>query len=203
MLLLNTQPFYNSSDPSPSFANNYHHHHHQQPQHQHDDQTSAASAPEERVPIETDPPPSLKRSRDSGDVNPGNNLFVGNLSRMANENDLLPYFSKHGPIEQVIVMRDPHSGQHRGFAFVRFTNPEDALKAMEALQGCDLKGYPLHIQLVLSFLPPLPSFHTKVTMVIRERELDHILLRQDDTKDKASFLLIVLVVVVVLEGLLL
>ena len=42
------------------------------------------------------------------------------------EQDLFPIFQKFGPMEDVVIIRDKHTGQHRGCAFVTFLNEKSA-----------------------------------------------------------------------------
>ena len=59
-------------------------------------------------------------------------IYVGNLSWSANEEDLTTFFSNYGEIEAVKLIRDRDSGKSRGFAFVRFTTTEAAKGALQA-----------------------------------------------------------------------
>jgi len=53
-------------------------------------------------------------------------LFVGQVPRSMEEADLFPIFEKYGPMEDVAIIRDKHTGQHRGCAFVTFFSKESA-----------------------------------------------------------------------------
>jgi CUG-BP- and ETR3-like factor len=53
-------------------------------------------------------------------------LFVGQVPRSMEEADLFPVFEKYGPMEDVAIIRDKHTGQHRGCAFVTFFSKESA-----------------------------------------------------------------------------
>jgi RNA recognition motif-containing protein len=50
-----------------------------------------------------------------------------------NEEDIFPAFDPFGPLKDVAVIRDKHTGLHRGCAFVTFWAPADADRAQEAL----------------------------------------------------------------------
>jgi cold-inducible RNA-binding protein len=65
-------------------------------------------------------------------------LYVGNLSFNLTENDLQDAFAAHGTVTEVNLMMDRATGQSRGFAFVTMATPEEAQKAMEALNGTRL-----------------------------------------------------------------
>lgn len=53
-------------------------------------------------------------------------LFVGQVPKAMDEQDLYPFFEKFGPINDVTIIRDKHTGQHRGCAFLTFKNRDDA-----------------------------------------------------------------------------
>jgi cold-inducible RNA-binding protein len=69
-----------------------------------------------------------------------NKLFVGNLSFNTTENDLQDAFASHGTVLQASLMMDRTSGRSRGFAFVTMSTPEEAQTAIDALNGADLAG---------------------------------------------------------------
>jgi cold-inducible RNA-binding protein len=67
-------------------------------------------------------------------------IFVGNLSFNTTENDLQDAFAAHGTVVEANLMVDRASGRPRGFAFVTMSSPEEAQKAIEALNGANLDG---------------------------------------------------------------
>jgi RNA recognition motif-containing protein len=69
-----------------------------------------------------------------------NKLFVGNLSYNTTENDLQDAFAAHGTVTEVNLMLDRVSQRSRGFAFVTMSTPEEAQNAIAALNGRDLDG---------------------------------------------------------------
>ena len=74
-----------------------------------------------------------------------NKLFVGNLSFNTTENDLQDAFAAHGTVLETNLMMDKMSGRPRGFAFVTMSSPEEAQKAIEALNGASLDGRALTV----------------------------------------------------------
>src|SRR5438132_1983474 len=72
-------------------------------------------------------------------------LFVGNLSFNTTENDLQDAFAAHGQVVQTNLMMDRDTGRPRGFAFVTMGSPEEAKKAMEALNGATMDGRALTV----------------------------------------------------------
>jgi len=65
-------------------------------------------------------------------------LFVGNLSFNTTENDLQEAFAAHGTVVEANLMMDRTSGRSRGFAFVTMSTPEEAQKAIQAMNGATL-----------------------------------------------------------------
>ena len=74
-----------------------------------------------------------------------NKLFVGNLSYNTTENDLNDAFAAHGTVLEANLMMDRATGRPRGFAFVTMSTPEEAQKAIEALNGKSLDGRELTV----------------------------------------------------------
>ena len=72
-------------------------------------------------------------------------LFVGNLSFNTTENDLQDAFAAHGTVTETNLMMDRVSGRPRGFGFVTMSTPEEAQKAIEALNGAQLGGRALTV----------------------------------------------------------
>ncbi|KAK4048545.1 hypothetical protein OIV83_004713 [Microbotryomycetes sp. JL201] len=99
------------------------------------------------------PPPAREEDRGraprgggGGDQNPGNNLHVSGLSTRVEERDLEEIFGKYGRIDKVQVMRDPHSKDSRGFAFVTMEQVEDADAAIAGLNATELMGRPMTVE---------------------------------------------------------
>jgi RNA recognition motif-containing protein len=72
-------------------------------------------------------------------------LFVGNLSYEVTENDLHDLFAQHGTVAEANLMLDRVSGRSRGFAFVTMSTDEEAQAAVAALNGRNLKGRALTV----------------------------------------------------------
>jgi cold-inducible RNA-binding protein len=74
-------------------------------------------------------------------------LFVGNLSFNTTENDLQDAFAAHGTVVEANLMMDRVSGRPRGFGFVTMSTPEEAQKAIEALNGKEIDGRALTVNI--------------------------------------------------------
>jgi RNA recognition motif-containing protein len=76
-----------------------------------------------------------------------NKLFVGNLSFDTTENELQDAFAAHGTVTETNLMMDRTTGRPRGFGFVTMSTPEEAQKAIEALNGAQLGGRALTVNI--------------------------------------------------------
>ncbi len=74
-------------------------------------------------------------------------LFVGNLSFNTTENDLHDAFAAHGTVVEANLMVDRMSGRPRGFGFVTMSTPEEAQKAITAMNGASLDGRALTVNI--------------------------------------------------------
>ena len=74
-----------------------------------------------------------------------NKLFVGNLSFNTTENDLNDAFAAHGTVTETNLMMDRTTNRPRGFGFVTMSTPEEAQKAIAALNGAQLDGRALTV----------------------------------------------------------
>lgn len=72
-------------------------------------------------------------------------LFVGNLSFNTTENDLQDAFAAHGTVLEANLMMDRMSGRARGFGFVTMSTPEEAQAAITALNGKNVGGRALTV----------------------------------------------------------
>ena len=74
-------------------------------------------------------------------------LFVGNLSFNTTENDLQEAFAAHGQVVEANLMMDRMTGRSRGFAFITYSTPEEAQKAVSAMNGAQLDGRALTVNI--------------------------------------------------------
>lgn len=64
------------------------------------------------------------------------NIYVGNLSFNATENDLEDAFGEYGEVSSVNIIKDRDTGRSRGFAFVEM---RDDNQGREAIEGVNLR----------------------------------------------------------------
>jgi hypothetical protein len=72
-------------------------------------------------------------------------MYVGNISFQCTEEDLFNKFSEIGPVGDVSMVLD-NDGRIRGFGFITMRNAEDGERALELLDGTDLKGRTLNVR---------------------------------------------------------
>jgi transformer-2 protein len=89
--------------------------------------------------------------------NEGSNLFVTGLAQKVKEEDLRDLFGKYGEVQNASIMRDPHSGDSRGFGFVKFVLTEHAEAAIDALHGFDLEGRTMSVEKARRSRPRTPT----------------------------------------------
>lgn len=67
-------------------------------------------------------------------------LYVGNLPYSVNSDELRKIFSEFGEVLDAIVLSDKFSGRSKGFGFVTFATEEMAQSAVEGLNGKEVGG---------------------------------------------------------------
>jgi len=73
------------------------------------------------------------------------NIYVGNLLRETNENDLRQAFETYGQVTSAKIISDRETGDSRGFGFVEMPNNQEARSALSGLDGKDLQGRTLKV----------------------------------------------------------
>ena len=68
------------------------------------------------------------------------NIYVGNLSYDAADEDLRQAFAKFGQVEKATVIKDKFTGRSKGFGFVEMPVEAEAKTAIETMNGEDIKG---------------------------------------------------------------
>jgi RNA recognition motif-containing protein len=73
------------------------------------------------------------------------NLYVGNFTFSTTEGDLTSLFGEYGEVIRAQVITDRDTGRSRGFGFVEMESAEAAQKAIDALDGRDVGGRALTV----------------------------------------------------------
>lgn len=68
------------------------------------------------------------------------NLFVGSLPFTVTDDTLGQLFAQCGQVVSVNVIKDKYTGSSRGFAFVEMGTDEEAVAAVQKLNGHNLEG---------------------------------------------------------------
>ena|SRR3989344_2592406 len=80
-------------------------------------------------------------------------LYVGNLLYETTDEELKDLFAQAGNVVSAAVIRYQDTGRSKGFGFVEMDTEEAAQKAIDTLNGQDLKGRKL---VVSEARPPRP-----------------------------------------------
>jgi RNA recognition motif-containing protein len=74
-------------------------------------------------------------------------LFIGGLAFSTTEQGLQEFFAKAGEVTSAAIVTDRDTGHSRGFGFVEMAKVEDAQRAVADLNGRDLDGRSLKVEL--------------------------------------------------------
>ena len=72
-------------------------------------------------------------------------LYIGNIDYGTTDESLRAYFEKHGNVTDAFVPKEKGTSRPRGFGFVTFATREEAMSAMEKLDGTELDGRTIRI----------------------------------------------------------
>jgi RNA recognition motif-containing protein len=73
------------------------------------------------------------------------NIYVGNLSFDANEDQLRELFEGFGRVDSAKIISDQFTGRSRGFGFVEMADKEEGMRAIEELNAKDFLGRSLKV----------------------------------------------------------
>lgn len=72
-------------------------------------------------------------------------LFVGSLSWGTDDSGLKTAFEQYGEVTEAKVITDRDTGRSRGFGFVTFVHDQDADEALDQMNGAELDGRRLNV----------------------------------------------------------
>ncbi|XP_073322755.1 probable RNA-binding protein 19 [Pagrus major] len=87
----------------------------------------------------------LKEDEEEEDVAESGRLFVRNLPYTCTEEEIKELFEKHGPLSEVLFPIDNLTKKPKGFAFITYMIPENAVTALGQLDGHVFQGRMLHL----------------------------------------------------------
>ena len=106
-------------------------------------------------PVPTENPSDAKKSLFEGDdqdladqdenVGETGRLFIRNLPFSTTEEEIVKHFGKWGELAEVHLPVDSETKQGKGYAFVQFMNPAEALVAFEHMDNTIFQGRLLHL----------------------------------------------------------
>jgi RNA recognition motif-containing protein len=68
------------------------------------------------------------------------NIYVGKLPYEISEAELTELFKEHGEVTSVKIIIDKYTGRSKGFGFVEMPKEAEAKKAINGLNGAEVKG---------------------------------------------------------------
>ncbi len=74
-------------------------------------------------------------------------IYVGNLPYSVSEDDIRKTFEPFGEVGEVNIIIDRMSGRSKGFGFVEMANDDEGNKAIEGLNGTELDGRQLNVNM--------------------------------------------------------
>jgi len=75
------------------------------------------------------------------------NLFIGSLAYATNDDGLKAFFETIGEVSSARVITDRETGRSKGFGFVEYVNEADNQKAVDQLNGKELDGRTITVNL--------------------------------------------------------
>ena len=77
----------------------------------------------------------------------GCNLFIFHLPIEWTETEVISYFSPFGNVISARIMCDKNTGKSRGYGFVSYDNHISSINAVKMMNGCQIAGKRLKVQL--------------------------------------------------------
>lgn len=110
---------------------------------------SASPAPRDRSRSRSGSPVRDRDSRPSREAEAadGNKLFIGNIGFDMSEKDLEEMCDKYGKVMEARLAVDRFTRKPQGFAFITMETASDASKCVEGLDGKEVDGRPLTVQI--------------------------------------------------------
>ncbi len=78
------------------------------------------------------------------------NIFIANLDWSITSEDLKATFSVFGEVHLAHVVYEKDTKRSRGFGYVEMPNAEDAIRAIQALNGFEINGRKIDVKIASS-----------------------------------------------------
>ncbi|MDX2472032.1 MAG: RNA-binding protein [SAR324 cluster bacterium] len=73
------------------------------------------------------------------------NIYVGNISFTLSEEELQETFAEFGQVKSCKIIMDRETGRPKGFGFVEMNSEDEGKAAIEGLDGVEVSGRPLQV----------------------------------------------------------
>ena len=73
------------------------------------------------------------------------NIYIGNLSYDATEDDVRKAFEDFGSVDNVKIIKNRYTGRSKGFGFVEMTNDDEAKTAISEMNDKEFMGRNLKV----------------------------------------------------------
>lgn len=93
---------------------------------------------------------SRNRPNSTSPASSPNKIYIGNLPWRVDDVGLQQLFSAHGTVQDCWVVKDRENGRSRGFGFVVMSNASEMEKAIAALDGSEIEGRLLKVNVAAS-----------------------------------------------------
>ena len=102
-------------------------------------ETTEVLVPVSKSVQKTEEEKTLEKLQDTG------RLFIRNILYEATEDDFRELFLPYGALEEVHIAIDTRTSKSKGFVYIQFVNPQDAVRAYSSLDKEIFQGRLLHI----------------------------------------------------------
>jgi RNA recognition motif-containing protein len=130
----------------------------------------AFGVPFRALPLPLPTPRQHRRRCQYTSPHSGTCLYIGNIDKRLTEDQLRDAFEAHGEIDYCFIVYEPHSGpgsarepkQSRGYGFAKYKNDGEAERAKEKMQGVELNGRKITVEVSKRTKPREPTPGTNV-----------------------------------------
>jgi RNA recognition motif-containing protein len=75
------------------------------------------------------------------------NIFIANLDWSITSEDLQSTFSSFGKVTYAHVVYEKETKRSKGFGYIEMENTDEAIAAIEALNGLEVNGRPIDVKI--------------------------------------------------------